>query len=83
MRKVIIKDGQVRFIYSDDMVPFLSLGKAEVKRVSHVEPVAIGSEIKWTADMSPVHGPTLGPYDTRDEALKMEVNWLNSNSLGG
>jgi hypothetical protein len=81
-RQVIIKDGKVTFIYADKMKPFLELGEATVKRVSHVEPVTIAGEVKWTADMSPVSGPTLGPFDSRQEALDREVEWLNANQLG-
>ena len=81
-RKIIIKDGEVHFIYGDDMQPFLDLGLAEVRRASHVEPVNIDGEVKWEADMSPLDGPLLGPFDTRTIALKKEVDWLNANNLG-
>ena len=30
----------------------------------------------WTADMSPVGGPILGPFSFRYEALKAERDWL-------
>ena len=30
----------------------------------------------WWADMTPVGGPVLGPYDTREEALDDEKTWL-------
>ena len=81
-RKVIIKGGKIHFIYEDAMRPFLELGEATVKRVSHVEPVIIDGKVKWNADLSPVSGPVLGPFDSRDEALSKEVEWLNANSLG-
>ena len=81
-RKVIIKDGKVSFIYADEMKPFLGLGQAEVRRASHVEPITVNGEVKWEADMSPVDGPVLGPYDTRAIALAKEVEWLNAHSLG-
>jgi hypothetical protein len=31
----------------------------------------------WTADMSPVGGPVLGPFATRTEALQKETEWLD------
>ena len=80
--KVFIKDGVVSFIYGDKMKPFLELGKAEVKRASHVEPIQTTDGVKWQADMSPVGGPLLEPCDTREEALGAEVVWLNTNKLG-
>lgn len=36
---------------------------------------------KWWADMQPVGGPVLGPFDTRDEALEKEVEWLQKNKI--
>ena len=35
----------------------------------------------WWADMSPVGGPSLGPYRHRSEALAAEVEWLEDNFL--
>jgi len=81
-RQVIIKNGEITFIYADEMKPFLELGEATVKRVSHVEPTTVDGEVKWAADMSPVNGPVLGPYGSRQKALDEEVQWLNNNRLG-
>lgn len=69
-------DGSVRFIYSDTLAFLLPLGKAEIKRASHVEPHPGGG---WTADMSPVGGPVLGPFDLRSIALSEEVAYLNEH----
>jgi hypothetical protein len=33
----------------------------------------------WWADLTPVDGPVLGPYNTRDYALKEEIEWLDKN----
>jgi hypothetical protein len=60
-------------IYSDEHAELLAMGKSETRRASHVEPC--GS--KWTADMSPVGGPLLGPFDLRQQALDAEVAYLN------
>jgi len=35
----------------------------------------------WWADMTPVEGPVLGPYDTREEALAREVDWLKEQGI--
>jgi len=69
---IISKTGQLRFIYSDDLLGLVEQGSAVVRRASHVEPCVGG----WSADMSPVDGPTLGPFKTRSEALQHEVEWL-------
>ena len=81
MSKQIIvgRDGTVRMIYDDTLVNIMAeIGRATVKRASHVEPDDNG---KWYADMAPVNGPILGPFNLRAEALKAEVEWLNSHGL--
>jgi hypothetical protein len=35
----------------------------------------------WWADMIPMNGPVLGPFNTRSAALKAEVMWLNEHGL--
>jgi len=69
-------DGTVGFIYADQFLPLLREGKATITRASHVEPT---DDARWEADLSPVGGPTLGPFETREEALQMEVLWLRGN----
>ena len=76
----ISSEGSMRFIYTDEFKHLLDGSiSSSIKRVSHVEPVS--GELKWTADMSPINGPVLGPFDTRTEALEAEVDWLNKNYL--
>lgn len=75
--QIRIQGDEVRFIYSDDLRSLMAQGQATTRRASHVEPE--GS--KWVADLSPVNGPKLGPFDTRAEALKAEVAWLNANNI--
>ena len=80
---VIRRDGSVLGIYSD-AVPYRKIAEAlgsepEIARASHVEPTPDG---QWEADLSPVSGPVLGPFDTRREALDAEVAWLRANVLG-
>jgi hypothetical protein len=75
---VIGRTGQVRFIYGDELAQALAgVGEARTRRASHVEPEGGG----WTADMSPVNGPKLGPFKARQEALEEEVKWLERNRI--
>ena len=36
---------------------------------------------KWWADLLPVDGPVLGPFDTNTEALDAEVVWLKEHNI--
>jgi hypothetical protein len=71
-------NGMMRFIYDDDVASVVQdLGSLDVRRASHVEPCEGG----WEADLSPVSGPTLGPFTTRKAALEAEVEWLKENRI--
>lgn len=59
-------------------VDLSTLGKPVIERGSHVEPDGAG---RWFADLSPVNGPRLGPFDRRSAALFAERNWLNRHWL--
>jgi hypothetical protein len=61
------------FIYDDRLAGLCEEGDSVTQRASHVEPADGGG---WTADMSPVNGPVLGPFRLREEALDAEVEWL-------
>ncbi len=75
MKEIVIVDGVTKFIYSDEVATALKHhGDLSIRRASHVEPTEDG---RWTADMSPVHGPVLGPFETRAEALAAETEWLS------
>ena len=77
VKEILVIDGSVRFIYDDRIAQVLKKsGTLEVHRASHVEPTEDGL---WEADLSPVGGPTLGPFETRKEALEQEVVWLNEH----
>lgn len=78
MQVTISKTGDLRYIHSDDLGRLLEplKGVRRIKRASHVEPTTEGH---WTADMSPVGGPVLGPFPYRQEALDAEVKWLKEN----
>ena len=72
--------GTVRCLYDERLaLPVLtSLGPLTIERASHVEPTSDG---RWTADLSPVGGPTLGPFDLRSAALAAEVRWIDAHVL--
>jgi hypothetical protein len=36
---------------------------------------------KWWADMLPMNGPVLGPFDTRSEALEAERVWIDEHGI--
>ena len=76
MSTITIQGGRMAFIYTDDLAPLLGEGDATVQRVSHVEPSCADGAHGWTADMSPVNGPVLGPFASRAEALDAEHVWL-------
>ena len=78
MQLVIDPVGGVRCLY-DETLPLAELGRLSIQRGSHVEPDNAG---QWTADLSPVDGPKLGPFATRSEALNAEHEWLEQNWLG-
>jgi hypothetical protein len=74
---IVEPDGQVRGIYGEE-IDLAALGAPRITRASHVEPDARG---RWHADLSPVGGPVLGPFDRRSNALAAEVAWLEENWL--
>lgn len=58
--------------------------KAWLRTNRGMDPGDDQAAMDWWADMSPsTHGPgpVLGPYTTRAEALKAEVDWINENVL--
>lgn len=71
-------DGSIHFLYDDGLMPLMDEGEATVARASHVEPVVGGG---WQADMAPVGGPVLGPFDTHAQALTAERKWLEDRNL--
>ena len=77
MRLVIKPDGIVRCLY-DEAVDLSSLGSLTIQRGSYVEPDVTG---QWLADLAPVDGPVLGPFNRRSEALAAEREWLEQNWL--
>ena len=78
MQLVIELGGTVRCIYAED-INLVALGSPTITRASRVEPDQHG---RWWADMSPVGGELLGPFDHRSEALAAEHTWLEIHWVG-
>ena len=76
MELVVGVDGMARCIY-DEALDLREIGTLKITRASHVEPDRDGY---WFADMGPVDGPVLGPYESRTEALGAEREWLARRS---
>lgn len=77
MLLVITPAGGVRTVY-DEALDLAALGSLAIARGSHVESTADGL---WTADLSVVGGPLLGPYRLRSMALDAERTWLEEHWL--
>ena len=74
---VVGRDGTLEALYGErlDLTP---LGTLTIRRASHVEPTPGGL---WTANLSPVGGPVLGPFAKRSEALAAECRWIDVHVL--
>jgi len=77
MQLIISPTGTIRCVYAE-AIDLGRLGELAIRRASHVEPTADGG---WIADLSPVTGPTLGPFSSRSLALAAEAAWLEANWL--
>jgi len=77
MQLIALKTGEIRCLY-DEVIDLTVLGTPVIARASHVEPDARG---QWWANLSPVAGPQLGPFQRRTEALEAEKGWLERNWL--
>lgn len=77
MEMVVDGTGMVRCLYSEE-IDLPQFGSPAIRRASYVEPDDQG---QWYADLSPVGGPKLGPFDRRTEALAAEREWLEANWL--
>jgi hypothetical protein len=74
MNLIFEPNGQFRGIYGEE-IALHALSPLRIERASHVEPDDSG---RWMADLLPVGGPVLGPYEKRSEALTAEVAWLET-----
>jgi hypothetical protein len=77
MELLVTPQGMIRCLY-DETLPLTELGRLTIQRGSHVEPTPQG---EWTADLSPVVGPLLGPFRLRTDALRAETDWLRTHWL--
>ena len=77
MQLVVGTDGSIRCVY-DELIQLSALGQLAISRGSHVEPDHHG---RWLANLSPVSGPVLGPFNRRSDALAAERGWLESHWL--
>ena len=75
MKLIIQPSGKTQCVYSEAL-NLSALGQLSIRRGSHVEPTSDG---QWTADLSPVNGPLLGPFSHRSRALDAEQQWLEEN----
>ena len=73
MNLVIHGQGCVLCVYAE-AISLAALGEVSIRRASHVEPDSAG---RWWANLTPVDGPVLGPFDLRSEALAAEADWLD------
>ena len=64
-------------VYGEE-IDLSTLGQLAIRRASHVEPDKHG---RWLADLSPVAGPVLGPFERRSDALDAERRWLEGQWL--
>jgi hypothetical protein len=69
--------GGVRCLFTE-AIDLHGLGAATIRRASRVDPDVEG---KWWAELSPIGGPTLGPFALRSEALDAERQWLEVHWL--
>lgn len=87
VRFFIGRDGAIRFIHTDavdisKLSPKIDL--VTIRRASHVEPIQSGdNKNKFEADLTPVGGPVLGPFDLRSEALSAELSHLDKMFRAG
>jgi hypothetical protein len=77
MDLIVSPDGTIRAVYAE-AIDLGVLGHLVISRASHVEP---DEAARWIADLTPVNGPILGPFDRRSGALAAEQSWLESNWL--
>ena len=74
---IVDSQGTIRCLYTEDL-DLACLGALIIRRASHVEPDPAGG---WWVDLAPVHGPKIGPFSCRSEALEAEQCWLEERSL--
>jgi hypothetical protein len=77
-RALVILPG---FVITDgnDHAPLLQkLGVKSIERRGVIDPHISNGSIKYYADLSISGGPKLGPFDTKNEAVQSEIDYLLS-----
>ncbi len=77
MDLLVSPTGVIRCLYAETL-PLHEFGALRIARASQVEPDALG---RWWADLAPVQGPRLGPFEMRSQALSAEATWLQAHVL--
>jgi len=77
MQLLIDQRGTIHGLYTE-AIDLASLGRLSIRRGSYVEPLANG---RWSADLAPLCGPSLGPFALRSQALEAERKWLETHWL--
>ena len=77
MELFVAATGRIRCLYGEAL-DLHAFGSLTIRRASHVEPTADG---QWTADLSPLGGPVLGPFKLRRDALAAEERWIEDQWL--
>jgi hypothetical protein len=75
MLLVVDPSGGARCLY-DEAIDLAALGSVTIHRASYVEPDEAG---QWWADLAASHGPRLGPFARRSQALAAERDWLEAH----
>ena len=77
MKIRVYPEGIIRALH-DDRLNLADIGRFRLARASWVEPDSQG---RWWVDLDNSRGPILGPFSTRAQALKAEVDWLERHRL--
>jgi hypothetical protein len=77
MQLIIDPCGHARCLYGE-AIDLARLGLVSIRRASLVEPDQRG---QWTANLSPLRGPVLGPFALRSNALAAEEAWIHEHWL--
>ena len=73
--QIVIKPSGVFISVYDDAFDYGDFGKPQIRRASRVEPDDSG---RWIADLSPIDGPKLGPFNKHNEAVEAELEYVNA-----
>lgn len=72
---LVSPDGEISMVYRDELGELLTQGNSQTKRASFVEP---SLDNTWEADLGLSDGPKMVGFNTRQEALDAEKQWLET-----